>query len=325
MRRSLAAFAGALALANAASADPAVGDRWSEFQMLDPAGKTVRWQPGKVTVVSFCAYWCDTWKEQVPRLVEARGALKGLPVEFLTVSTDGRWAEVVKNNGGLPLWRDAGADFSRKVGVDRVPTTVVLDRAGRIVYACGGIVRRENLLSAVHSAIAGKATDGGVVYLTFDDFPPPAGGEELLDALRVLGVKATFFCLGSRVKGSAKLLRRALSEGHSLQCHSWDHDGSRPQIERCHQAFREALGVDFRLYRGPGREEIVGLDDPPPLVVDPYDFTRPGVAELQRRVLAAVRPGSEIQLHAGVGQTIQALPEIVQRLFARGYVFDTLK
>ncbi|AIE87612.1 polysaccharide deacetylase family sporulation protein PdaB [Fimbriimonas ginsengisoli Gsoil 348] len=299
------------------------GDRWQAAKLLDQAGKAVEWRAGRVTVFSFCAYWCDTWKAQVPKLVEVKGALRGLPVDIRTVSIDGRWAEVARNNGGLPLWRDAGAAWSRHVGVDRVPTTVVVDRTGRVSFSSSGIVRRDDLLAAVRSALRGDEASGGTVYLTFDDFPPANGGEELLDALRATGVKATLFCLGSRIEANVKLLRRALREGHSVQCHSWSHDASSPQLDRCHEAFRRALGRDFRLYRAPGSEQIMGLGQPPP-VVDPYDYTRPGTSELLRRVLSAVRAGSEIQLHAGVRETVEALPTLVQRLRDRGFQFSSL-
>lgn len=303
--------------------DPGLGDAWKPFQMRDVAGQTVAWKPGRVTVFSVCAYWCDTWRQQVPRLVGSRNALQGLPVDFVTISTDGRWAEVAQNNGGLPLWRDAAGEWSRQVGVTRVPTTVVVDRNGRVVFEYGGIVRREALQDAVQKALRGETERGGPLYLTFDDFPPLRGGEELLDALRTAGAKATFFCVGSRVRSSASLLRRALREGHSVQCHSWSHNAEDPQLARCHREFRNVLGIDFRYYRSPGGERILGLDPQPP-IVDPYDYTRPGRAELLRRILSAARPGCEIQLHAGVLDTLEALPSLVMKLRERGFTFEKL-
>jgi len=321
LRSAMAAFL--LLGTKLAFADPSIGDRWTVFRMLDTRGRSAEWRPGRVTVFSFCAYWCDTWKTQVPRLVEAQGALKGLPVDIVTISTDGRWSEVAANNGGLTLWRDAGGDWSHKAGVDRVPTTVVLDPSGKVVFSRGGIVRRDDLIPAVQKALAGTTADGGSIYLTFDDFPPPSGGEDLLDVLRSSGVKATFFCLGSRVESSSKLLLRAIREGHSVQCHSWDHKASDPQLNRCHEVFKRVLRQDFGLYRAPGSEKIVGLEVQPP-VTDPYDFTRPKASELLRRINSSVHSGSEIQLHAGVQVTLDALPEIVRRLRGRGFDFATL-
>ena len=301
-----------------------IGEQWGAVQLRSTDGQTVEWRPGRVAVFSFCAYWCVTWKSQVPKLVEARSALQGLPVDFRTISIDGRWAELAKTNGGLPLWLDPGGSWSRSVGIDQVPTTVVLNPSGRVTFASTGVVRREELLRAVRSALAEEEAKVGPLYLTFDDFPPLDGsGEELLDVLRASGVKATLFCLASRLEANARLIRRAKREGHSVQCHSWDHDASRPQLDRCQAAFRAVLGAPYRLYRAPGSERIVGLDTQPP-VIDPYDFNRPGERELLRRILFAAKPGGQVQLHAGVRETIDALPTLVQKLGERGYTFDAL-
>ena len=63
---------------------------------------------------------------------------------------------------------------------------------------------------------------GGVVYLTFDDGPlehTPA----LLDRLKQLNLKATFFVIGDHVAGREDVLRREVAEGHSVQNHSFHH------------------------------------------------------------------------------------------------------
>lgn len=301
--------------------DPRVGKTWTPFQLSSSSGEVRQWSPGRVTLVSFCAYWCDTWKVQVPRLVAARNVTAGLPVDFITVSVDGRWAEVAKNNQGLPLWLDKGGEWSRGQGVDRVPTTVVLDASGEVRYVGGSVVRTEDIVGAIHSAFDGKPT-AGTLYLTFDDFPPK-DGVALLDALRALDVKATFFCMGSRVEPEAKLLRRALAEGHSLQMHSWDHEAANPQLARCREAFRRVLGFEPTLYRPPGSETIVG-ESQHHRIVDPFDYSRPSRKELLRRILPAVCDGAVIQLHAGVLVTLECLPELVSDLRNRGFQFSVL-
>jgi len=312
-----------LAVASSANADPVIGDRWTPFRLKDTLGQTREWRPGRVTVISFCAYWCDTWKQQVPRLAAACNSTSGLPVDYLTVSIDGRWVEIAKNNEGLPLWLDSGGEWSKSMGINRVPTTVVLDPQGEIRYVGGAVVRTKDITSAVLAALSPKLS-GGTAYLTFDDFPSPLGSDDLLDTLRALDIKATFFCIGSRIESHAKLLKRALAEGHSLECHSWDHNASEPQVDRCRQAFQLVLGIQPHLYRAPGSEVIQGEPRHHP-VVDPYDFQRPEKSELMRRVFSAIRDQSVIQFHAGVSVTLQALPDIVTVLRNRGFHFETLQ
>jgi len=313
---------GLIAVVCLANADPKIGAKWEGFHLSGIDGQLRAWEPGRVTVFTFCAYWCDTWRVQVPRLVSARNATRGLPVDFLTISVDGRWAEVAKNNQGLPLWLDRGGTWSRNQGVDRVPTTVVVDASGKVQYVFGAVNRSEDITREVHGALIAKPA-GGAIYLTFDDFPPKDGSVELLDALRSLGVKATLFCVGSRVESESSLLRRALNEGHSLQIHSWNHQSSDPQLDRCREVFHRVLRTDPKLYRPPGSEAIIG-EQRHHRVVDPYDFTRPTHQELLRRILSDVNEESVIQLHAGVGVTLECLPELVGDLRKRGFEFKIL-
>jgi hypothetical protein len=255
--------------------------------MTDVSGKPVDWAPGRVTVLTFCAYWCDTWRQQVPRLLAAKRATAGLPVDFTTISVDGRWSEVSAGNHGLPLWLDRGGEFSHSKSVDRVPTTVVLDAAGEVRFVSGAVIRTDDIVQAVHEALTAKA-NAGTIYLTFEDFPPKEGGEELLDTLRSLGVKATFACPVAHT--SDKLAIRAVREGHTLQSTPWDWSA------------------------GPHHR-----------IVDPYDYTRPTKKELLRRILPQACPEAVIRLHAGVAVTLDCLPELVAALSKRGFKFDALR
>jgi peptidoglycan/xylan/chitin deacetylase (PgdA/CDA1 family) len=61
------------------------------------------------------------------------------------------------------------------------------------------------------------------VVLTFDDGPWPGTTPHVLDALRNECVKATFFILGRNAVTHPDLLRRELSEGHTVAHHTWSH------------------------------------------------------------------------------------------------------
>ncbi len=61
------------------------------------------------------------------------------------------------------------------------------------------------------------------VALTFDDGPLPQNTPQVLDALRTLGVKATFFLTGSNVSAHPELARRIVTEGHAIGNHTWSH------------------------------------------------------------------------------------------------------
>ncbi len=181
-------------------------------------------------------------------------------------------------------------------------------------------------MEAVHQSVAGRTLTSGRLYLTFDDFPAERLSDELLDVLRAEGVRATLFCIGSKAQASRELLQRAIREGHTLAIHSWAHDGAQPELDRCVTAIRQVSRQTPELYRPPGSEKILTLAGNALAfsVDDPYDYTRPGVDELIRRVLMRAKPDAVIQLHAGVEDTLAALPVIVRNLRERGYTFEAL-
>jgi peptidoglycan/xylan/chitin deacetylase (PgdA/CDA1 family) len=266
--------------------------------------------------------WCDTWKTQLPRLDEATRITEGLPVDFVTVAVDGRWMDRIK---GSKLLADAGGAWSGSIGIDHVPYTLVVDSEGTVRWSSFGIVRSADVASQVRLALK-PMVGGGAIYLTFDDFPAPQNSEDLLDALRAVDVPATFFVVCDRADQFRAVLKRAVGEGHSVQIHSWSHDARNPQLDKCRQAVRLDTGQEPTLYRPPGSEQIFRLGGRPLTipVVDPYDFDRPSEKELLRRILSQVKPGCEVQLHAGVEQTVRILPQLVESLKRLGFHFEVL-
>jgi peptidoglycan/xylan/chitin deacetylase (PgdA/CDA1 family) len=88
--------------------------------------------------------------------------------------------------------------------------------------------------TALTTRMAETAKVRASVYLTFDDGPYPATAE-VLDALRAGGVKATFFLCAKNLERDTelqyKLVKRMISEGHSLGNHGYDHDPMTKPVE----------------------------------------------------------------------------------------------
>jgi peptidoglycan-N-acetylglucosamine deacetylase len=172
------------------------------------------------------------------------------------------------------------------------------------------------------------------VALTFDDGPSPQYTPRILATLRRLRVHATFFCIGYLADEYPDLVRKELRAGMTVGNHSYNHpevpslDQLPPrlledQIVLGAQSLRRA-GADPMLFRPPGGsfsaavvrdaerhgERIVLWS------VDPRDWQPDTTArQMARNVLAAVRPGSIIELHDGGGDrsaTIAALAAIVK-------------
>lgn len=71
--------------------------------------------------------------------------------------------------------------------------------------------------------LAGQGSPSHVA-LTFDDGPDPGSTPLFLDALDVLGVRATFFVLGENVVRHPEVARELVRRGHELAVHGWTHD-----------------------------------------------------------------------------------------------------
>jgi peptidoglycan/xylan/chitin deacetylase (PgdA/CDA1 family) len=61
------------------------------------------------------------------------------------------------------------------------------------------------------------------ISLTFDDGPHPEITPWVLDQLKTVNAKATFFCVGSRAAAYPEIIARILAEGHAIGSHSQTH------------------------------------------------------------------------------------------------------
>ena len=318
-----------------AKSAPAPGEKIAPFSLTRIGSGHLNWEPGKTTVITFCAFWCDTWKEQSKRLNTAKQALNGLPVEFLTISVDGRWSEecIGKITGEVGL--DKGKLLSTKLRINRIPYTIVVDSSGSVRYASQGIVRCAELIKSIRECVSPEQdNNSGTIYLTFDDFPSIADtsinpgasiDERLIKILKDNNIQATFFCVCNRLGLLKDICKKAEIDGNSLQIHSWDHNND--QINRCKAETKQFLITPPTLYRPAGSDKCFYLNgrQMEMQVVNPYDYLRPGKEELKRRILLAAKPGSVILLHAGVSETLETLPEIIKSLKNRGFGFDVLR
>jgi peptidoglycan-N-acetylglucosamine deacetylase len=173
------------------------------------------------------------------------------------------------------------------------------------------------------------------VALTFDDGPGP-WTPRVLDELRRLHVRATFFVVGSMAAIRPDDVRAEAHAGMEVENHTWSHAfmtalpaaGQRDQIESDNLVIKRLTGRRPRFFRPPGwrfsmgvarivrRERMIGVLR----TVDTRDWTLPGVRAIVRAALR-VRPGGVIALHDAGGytraQTVAALPYIVRGLRRR--------
>lgn len=183
----------------------------------------------------------------------------------------------------------------------------------------------------------------GEVALTFDD-GPSIYTQRFVQMLSAQKAVATFFMIGEQVtSGYRSILREELRDGDALGDHTWTHPNLltlssgavRGQLASTKGAIASLSGYTPCVFRPPygsydssviSVARSLGLSTVT-WEVDPADYTLPGVAAIEQRVLAQVQRGSIILSHDGGGsrlQTLDAYPHIIAALRARGDRFVTV-
>ena len=186
-------------------------------------------------------------------------------------------------------------------------------------------------------AASASADPPKYVALTFDDGPSPRCTPQLLDGLRDLGAKATFFVVGCQAVKDPDIVRRIADEGHQVGNHSYDHaalDQLNPaqalaDLEKNDALLRELLGDDDYWVRPPygllTDDEAARLTVP--LVnwsVDTEDWRTKNCDKILDVIYRCTGDGDIVLLHDRYLNTVEATLKAIAHLQQQGYVFVTV-
>ncbi len=197
------------------------------------------------------------------------------------------------------------------------------------------------------------AVDGPpLVALTFDDGPRSSTTGPLLDGLALREAPATFFLVGSRIRGNEDLVRRMAAEGHQVGIHTYDHvelkgltrSGFDLQVGKTRALLTSLLGEgeywlrppygmlgaprstlrpSTALFRSGPRSWCGG-----PLIlwsVDPEDWKDEDVDRVVAAVTEHVSDGDIILMHDLFPSSVDAALRVVDALLGKGYCFATVE
>ncbi|MFF5843244.1 bifunctional polysaccharide deacetylase/glycosyltransferase family 2 protein [Streptomyces massasporeus] len=200
----------------------------------------------------------------------------------------------------------------------------------------------------------GQATTVSVpdktIALTFDDGPNPTWTPQVLAILEKYDVPATFFLVGSMVSRYPSVVRDMVDQGHEVGIHTFTHvDLSyqsdarvRREMEQTQLALAGAAGITTTLFRAPYSSETDAIDNYSWPVykklgqdgytsvfvdTDSDDWKRPGVTKIVQWATPKKNKGASVLFHDAGGersQTIEALPEYIEKMRAKGYTFTTI-
>jgi thiol-disulfide isomerase/thioredoxin len=109
--------------------------RGEEFRVVDGVGL--------VRIIDFWATWCEPCREQFPVLEALARAHQSEGLAIYAVSVDEDLAQVVAFLQTTPLpfrvlFDKGGARHSEPLGIERLPTTLLVDRTGRVRFVNQG-------------------------------------------------------------------------------------------------------------------------------------------------------------------------------------------
>jgi len=217
--------------------------------------------------------------------------------------------------------------------------------ADHLTAVAAGLLPRSRLLGPNLRRITADPLGNGprAVALTFDDGPDPEVTPRLLDILDRHGARATFFCIGDRVRVRPDVTREISARGHAVGNHGYTHGpgfffrspgGLRADLLRAQEEVAAATGRPPELFRapagirGPWLQPV--LDE---LGLDLVSWTRrgfdtvtPDPARVHDRLVKGLSPGDILVLHDGAsargpgGRPVveEVLPRLLETISARG-------
>jgi peptidoglycan-N-acetylglucosamine deacetylase len=183
--------------------------------------------------------------------------------------------------------------------------------------------------------------DGPYIAMTFDDGPHSENTPRLLDLLKQRKIKVTFFIRGQFAALYPDIMKRMAAEGHEIGNHAWSHpylqtmdeDGVAEELEKTHEIIVQLTGVTPKIMRPPygffTRNQIFWASHKVGYKcilwsVDPTDWAVFNATHVKSQILAHIVPGSIILSHDVHNTTVDAMPETLDALAAKGFQFVTV-
>ena len=175
-----------------------------------------------------------------------------------------------------------------------------------------------------------------LIALTFDD-GPSYNTNKVIDVLEKYNAKATFFVLGSKIKGNEYILKRLEKTGNEIGNHTYNHllltkyeeKKIKEEINKTSNLIFEVTGKYPTLLRtsyGSVNNKIKKLANMPIIIwdIDTLDWKYHNSKKIAGRVITKAKDGDIVLMHDIYSATANALNTIIPTLQERGYNFVTV-
>jgi len=153
-RTCLAALLIGLGLTLAASADIKVGEMFPDLAACKLEGKLPDMPTGGVVLVDFWASWCGPCAQSFPAMEELLKTYGSRGLVVIAVNVDEKKADMdnflKEHRVTFSIMRDAKQKLVEKAGISAMPSSFLLDKNGRVMYAHSGFHGSETKKQYVH-------------------------------------------------------------------------------------------------------------------------------------------------------------------------------
>lgn len=133
-----------------------------EVNTLDGEPATLAKFKGRPVLVNFWATWCEPCRMELPELsrLDLKHKKRGLTVVGISVDRVLTAAEVkafaIRRKVSYALWHDPKEGLAAAFGVQTLPASFLLDRAGNVVWSTTGAIGSEDvaLAAALEKALS---------------------------------------------------------------------------------------------------------------------------------------------------------------------------
>lgn len=184
-----------------------------------------------------------------------------------------------------------------------------------------------------------------VIYLTFDAGYENGNMAPILDALKKHQAPATFFVVGHYLESSPDLVKRMVSEGHTVGNHTYHHPDMssmadmtsfQKEMDDVATLYKKITGQDMiKYYRPPqGKYSKVNLEMAKKLgyhtffwslaYVDWYEDKQPSSQDAMQKLTTRIHPGAIVLLHSTSKTNAAIMDELLTKWESMGYHFAPL-
>lgn len=175
------------------------------------------------------------------------------------------------------------------------------------------------------------------IAFSFDDGPSGKYTREIVDALKDNKAKATFFMVGNKMNNYKSSLLYVYENNLEIGSHTYSHINMKKktinqieeELKKTNDIFYNITGSNINLVRPPYgayNDNILNNIDYPFITwnIDTNDWRYRNKEHIVNHILANVTDGSIILMHDSYESTVEAVKEVLPRLYALGYQVVTV-